>query len=63
MTNSEITNLFSNLTNRLESIKLEIEYLENAILQLQDICKSTKTSEFESAMSEEDHKYWSGKLL
>ena len=63
MTPSEITNLFSNLTNRLESIKLEIESLELAIVQLQNICKATKASDFESAMSEEDQKYWSGKLL
>lgn len=63
MTPSEITNLFSNLTNRLESIKVEIESLEAAILQLQILCKNTKASDFESTMSEEDQKYWSGKLL
>lgn len=63
MTPSEITNLFTNLTNRLESIKEEIESLELAIVQLQNICKNTKVSDFESTMSEEDQKYWSGKLL
>ena len=63
MTPSEITILFTNLTNRLESIKVEIESLEAAILQLQNICKNTKVSDFESTMSEEDQKYWSDKLL
>lgn len=47
MTPSEITNLFTNLITNLESIKVEIESLEAAILQLQILCKSTKTSDFE----------------